>query len=59
MQEINNEEKIYPILRKLDFIWSQNKSMNFCDVWKLINEGEMKYITDLELQEKLKGINIE
>ncbi len=59
MQEINNEEKIFPLLRKLDFIWSQNKELNFCDIWLKLNEGEMKYITDKELQEKLKEINID
>ncbi len=54
---MNNEEKIFPILRKLDFMWSQDPTKNFCDVWKDLNDGEFKYLTDLELEEKLKSVN--
>lgn len=51
------EEKIFPILRKFDYIWSKNPKMNFCDVIKELNNGEFKYMTDEELIEKLKIIN--
>ena len=54
---MNDNEKIFPILRKLDFLWSLNPSKNFCDIWSELNGGNFKYLTDLELEEKLKNVN--
>lgn len=51
------EEKIFPVLRKFDFIWSKNPNKNFCDIIKELNGGEFKYMTDEELIDKLKQIN--
>lgn len=56
---MNQEEKIFVTLRKLDWLWSKNKRKNFCDIWKDLNGGEMRYLTDDELVEKLKDVNIE
>lgn len=52
-----NEEKIFSILRKFDYLWSKDKSKNFCDIIKDLNNGEFKYMTDEEIIEKFKDIH--
>lgn len=54
---MNEEEKIFPILRKIDYLWSKDPKKNLCGVLKEINSGKFEYITDLELEQKLKTIN--
>lgn len=50
------EEKIFPILRKFDYLWSKDPKKNFCDVIKELNNGKFEYLADSELVEKLKVI---
>ena len=52
------KERIFPILRKLDYVWSLTPDRPFCEIWKDLFNGEFKEVTDEELQEKLKSIDI-
>lgn len=52
-----DEEKIFPILRKFDYLWSKDPKKNFCDIIKELNNDEFKYMTDEELIDKLKTVN--
>lgn len=54
---MNENEKIFPILRKLDYLWSKDLSRNLCDVFKELNGGKFEYKTDLELEQQLKNVN--
>lgn len=54
---MNEGEKVFPILRKFDYLWSKYPTKNFCDILKELNEGKFEYMTDLELEQKLKHIN--
>lgn len=54
-----DREKVFTTLRKLDYLLSETPSKTFCDVWKELNDGKMAEITDEELEQKLKHINIE
>jgi hypothetical protein len=51
------EEKIFPILRKFDYLWSKDPKKNFCDIIKELNNNKFEYLTDSELIDKLKDIN--
>ena len=46
-----NEEKVFPILNKLDRIWSSNIKLRFCDIYRVITEG--KKLSDAKLSQKL------
>ena len=45
------EEKIFPILNKLDRIWQSNLKMRFCDMYRMISEG--KKLSDSQLSKRL------
>ena len=51
-----NEEKIGPILRKFDYLWSKDPKKNFCDIFKEINDDKFEYLTDKQLIKKLKDV---
>lgn len=52
------KERIFPILRKFDYVWGLNPERTFCDVLKDILNSDLRDFTDEELQEKLKSIDI-
>lgn len=46
-----DKEKVFPILRKFDIIWSNNPKLTFCELYKLVTEN--KKLTDAKLLKKL------
>jgi len=51
-----NSEKIGPILRKIDYLWSKNPEKNLCDIIKELNNDKFEYLTDRQLINRLKDV---
>lgn len=49
--DINNPERIFPILNKFDRIYSYYKDKTFCEVYTLITQN--KQLSDLEFTQEM------
>lgn len=48
---MENSERIFSILNKVNRVWINNPKLKFCELYKLISEG--KKLTDLQFSRKL------
>lgn len=58
-ENMDNQNKVFSTLRKIDYVWSLNQSRTFCEVLKDVMGGELKELSDEEMEAKLALINID